>query len=244
MIVAEPMLTYMHSRKSGLATSTNQANFLGQHLSVVLEVGASICLLAVCIRVMLWPGVMLYKLACRIARCASLVRHSSIAQSAAERLACVTQQSWKLIMLSAGLCQGYLDSIADKCCCCSCGVLVVSGISCICPTAPAWTCTAPMIWTGMHEIKDLQKGLAKNRHITKLTCDSCFNCRIDVHAPQLTSLNLQACYSVEHVRLYPKEGPPCNINLLNANIDKLSVLHLQQHARVGLERMGGDREED
>ena len=99
----------------------------------------------------------------------------------------------------------------------------------------------------MHERNNLQKNLAKNarnKRITKLACDSCFDCRVDIHAPQLTSLNLQACYSIEHLRLYPKEGPPCSINLLNANIDKQSVRHLQQYARVGLERMGGDRGED
>lgn len=68
---------------------------------------------------------------------------------------------------------------------------------------------------------------------------------LEVDAPNLLSLNLQACYSCEHVRLFPKEGPPVEVNFVNANIGQKSLKHLARHPRVGLERMHGvDDEED
>ena len=67
---------------------------------------------------------------------------------------------------------------------------------------------------------------------------------LEVHAPKLMSLNLQACYSCEHVRLFPKEGPPVSVNFVNANIGRKSLKHLAQHPRVGMENMHGNNDED
>lgn len=67
---------------------------------------------------------------------------------------------------------------------------------------------------------------------------------IEVHAPKLMSLNLQACYSCEHVRLFPKEGPPVGVDFVNANIGTKSLKHLAKHPRVGLENMHGSNDDD
>ncbi|KAK9806063.1 hypothetical protein WJX73_010616 [Symbiochloris irregularis] len=51
--------------------------------------------------------------------------------------------------------------------------------------------------------------------------------------PSLSSLILQACYSIEYVRLADGPGPPCDVVVVNANIDRLSKSHLINHPRVG-----------
>ncbi len=61
---------------------------------------------------------------------------------------------------------------------------------------------------------------------------------LDIWAPKLISLNLQACYSLEHVRLKPEQGPTVRVNLVNANIDPVSMRHLRQHPRVGPANLG------
>ena len=65
---------------------------------------------------------------------------------------------------------------------------------------------------------------------------------LEVWAPKLTSLNLQACYGLNHVRLHPKEGSSVDVNLVNANIDMVSLRHLEQHPRVGAEGLSHDED--
>lgn len=67
---------------------------------------------------------------------------------------------------------------------------------------------------------------------------------LEVHAPKLRSLNLQACYSCEHVCLFPKEGPEVSVNYVNANIGTKSLKHLAQHPHVGTENMHGSNDDD
>ncbi len=69
---------------------------------------------------------------------------------------------------------------------------------------------------------------------------------LEVWAPKLLSLNLQACYGLDHVRLQPKEGTPVCVNLQHAiaNIDRSSHWHLQQHLRVGHEGLRLDEEDE
>ena len=42
---------------------------------------------------------------------------------------------------------------------------------------------------------------------------------------------LQACYSIEHVRLGSSPGPPVTVVIVNANIDAASRYHLTLHPR-------------
>lgn len=58
------------------------------------------------------------------------------------------------------------------------------------------------------------------------------------------SLNLQACYSCDHVRLFPKEGEPVSVNIVNANIGPKSLRHLQTHPCVGPERIHSRHQDD
>ena len=65
---------------------------------------------------------------------------------------------------------------------------------------------------------------------------------LEVWAPKLTYLNLQACYGLDHVRLLPMEGSSVEVNLKNANIDRVSLQHLEQHPRVDNERLSHDED--
>ena len=94
-------------------------------------------------------------------------------------------------------------------------------------------------------------GLGESRHVLHLPeCTGLSLYRaddldwIEVHAPKLHRLNLQACYSCEHVRLYPEDGPAVDNNLVNANIGSSSMYHLQQHPRVGRQCMQVSEDED
>ena len=94
-------------------------------------------------------------------------------------------------------------------------------------------------------------GLSSSKQKLHLpACTSLSLCRsddlswLDVHASELASLNLQACYGLDHVRLYPPHGEECEVNLVNANIDKQSLRHLTQHERVGPELLSRDEDED
>ena len=67
---------------------------------------------------------------------------------------------------------------------------------------------------------------------------------LDIHAPNLVNLNLQACYGLKHVRLFPNEGMNVQVNLVNANIDNASLRHLHQHPRVGPDSIEINYEDD
>eukprot|EP00878_Enallax_costatus_P026176 GHUV01028061.1.p1 GENE.GHUV01028061.1~~GHUV01028061.1.p1 ORF type:complete len:446 (+),score=47.57 GHUV01028061.1:163-1500(+) len=59
---------------------------------------------------------------------------------------------------------------------------------------------------------------------------------LNICAPKLESLELRGCYSLECVRILPDpEGTtpkPLQVNLINANIDRVSKQHLKTHPRV------------
>ena len=83
-------------------------------------------------------------------------------------------------------------------------------------------------------------GLGNAKHMLVLPECTCLNLyradgldHLDVTAPKLRTLDLQACYSLEHVRLYPGEGSSVDVNLINANIDGGSLDHFYRHGRVG-----------
>lgn len=87
-------------------------------------------------------------------------------------------------------------------------------------------------------------GLGGNKQVLHLpNCTYIELCRaddldwLDIHAPELCNLSLESCYSLEHLRLHPKEGSPCRINAFGANIGWQSQQHLQKHPRVGSERV-------
>ena len=65
---------------------------------------------------------------------------------------------------------------------------------------------------------------------------------LEVWAPKLTNLNLQACYGLDHLRLHPEEGSTVSVNLVNANIDRISLRHLQQHPGVDAESLSHDED--
>ena len=67
---------------------------------------------------------------------------------------------------------------------------------------------------------------------------------LDVTAPKMVKVDLQACYSLNHVRLSPDEGPKVEVNLVNANIDHASLEHLFTHPRVGEANIDQDVSED
>jgi len=56
---------------------------------------------------------------------------------------------------------------------------------------------------------------------------------LELWAPKLSSLTLQTCYDMEHLRILPKDGAPIKVNLLGTQLDKKSLQHLEQHPRVG-----------
>ncbi len=60
---------------------------------------------------------------------------------------------------------------------------------------------------------------------------------LEVWAPKLTYLRLQACWGLDYVRLRPNEGSSVEVNLTNTNIDRVAFRHLKLHPRVDLERM-------
>ena len=63
-------------------------------------------------------------------------------------------------------------------------------------------------------------------------------------APKLVTLGLETCYSLTHVRLSPDEGPLVHVNLLNANIDDVSLEHFHLHPRVEDANIDDDVQDD
>lgn len=60
---------------------------------------------------------------------------------------------------------------------------------------------------------------------------------LELTAPKLRKLELLDCYDLEYVRLLPREGSPVAVSIFGSDLNKASLKHLQQHPRVGRDRI-------
>lgn len=90
-------------------------------------------------------------------------------------------------------------------------------------------------------------GLKQKLHLPECTVLNLYRSddlhHLEVWAPKLETLSLQSCYSLDHVRLAPKEGTSVTVNVKNASINRMSLRHLEQHPRVDPEGLSLDHQE-